>query len=386
MKVLIDCVPLTIGGGVQAAIALLANLAAQDRVVWRAVLPRRLKPALPAPLAADGRLIFVERRSQLDRLWLAGRLRQIEAAMAPDLVFTVFGPPFFRARARHLVGFAMPHVIYRRDPWMPRSSARDWLRRHIRIALFRQADHIVTETETARQRLAATAKISLDRISVVPNCCNPLLLSAHATPPPATSRFAILTPAAHYWHKQLELIPAIAAALENLDPALDAVVRLTLDPASAAWRAIASQADRLGVAGRVETLGTLKITDLPAAYSAAHAVLLPTLREISTAVYPEAFYFQRPLVTSDADFARELCGDAALYASARRAEAYAEALLRVAHEPRLAGRLVAAGKSRLAEAYPSPAGKFDMQLALMARIARAAPPAHGRLQPELAAP
>jgi glycosyltransferase involved in cell wall biosynthesis len=369
MKVLIDCVPLTVGGGVQVAIALLVNLAAQDKVTWRAVVPRKLMPVLPPELAGDERLIFVSRRSQFDRLWLSARLKLIEAALAPDVVFTVFGPPFFRARARHLVGFAMPHVLYERGPGMPPASLKDWLRRRIRIALFRRADHIVTETETARQRLAATAKIPLERISVVPNSYNPLLSSARATPPPASAPFSILTPSAHYWHKQLELIPAITAALKKLDPSLDTVFRLTLDPASAPWRAIAAQAARLGVVDRVETLGTLKVTDLPAAYNAAHAVLLPTLREVSTAVYPEAFFFQRPLVTSDLDFARELCGEAALFASAQRPEAYAQALLRVAREPGLTERLVASGKSHLTEAYPTPAEKFEAQLALMDRLA-----------------
>lgn len=78
---------------------------------------------------------------------------------------------------------------------------------------------------------------------------------------------------------------------------------------------------------------------------------------------------QRPLVTSDREFARALCGDAAVYADPLDAGAFAEALRRVLGDADLRTRLVGAGVVRLAEAYPSPEEKFGAQMALLGRVA-----------------
>ena len=158
MKVHIDCMPLTVGGGVQVAIGVLFGLADQSRVAWTAVVPTALRPMLPDNLAGDRRIRFVCRRSIADRVCLPPLLRRIEQDAAPDVVFTVFGPPLLKARSPHVVGFALPHLIYERDPEMPKPSlinrAGDVVRRHS----FRSADHLVVETATARERVLPCAR------------------------------------------------------------------------------------------------------------------------------------------------------------------------------------------------------------------------------------
>jgi glycosyltransferase involved in cell wall biosynthesis len=369
MKVLADCVPVLTGGGVQVAIAFLSGLRGQSEIEWSAVLPSQVLKALPQDLAADRHIIAVGRRSQLDRLWLTDRLHRIEREAAPDAVFTIFGPPFFRSRAPQLVGFALPNLIYKRDALMPRAALKDRLGDWLRCRLFRRADHLVTETETARQRLAQRLDVPLSRISVIPNSVNPLLKRPAGLDAPRLGPFAVLVPSAYYWHKNLEIVPIVAAEMRRRDPGLDFVFRFTLDPGSPEWIALAGSAQTLGAGSHITTLGVVKITALASAYAAASAVYLPSLREVSTAVYPESFFFRRPLVAADMDFARELCGDAALFVPPRNAAAAAEQLVELAHSEALKARLIAAGERRLAEAYPAPATKLQMQLDLLKRLA-----------------
>ena len=369
MKVLVDCIPLSVGGGVQVAIALLANLAAQDSVQWQAVLPDGMKPALPQHLLDDGRLRFLEKRSQLSRLILPHQLHTLVRETAPDVVFTVFGPQFFRAKVPHLVGFALPHLIYDRDPEMPSAQFVVRAADRVREATFRRADHLVVETQTASERLSERLGVDPGRISVVPNSPNPLLKRDSDLGRGTMQPFAVLVPSAYYWHKNLEILPAVAAAIRQLRPGLAFEFRLTLPADGPDWRRIAALADNLGVGDAVKTLGVLKITELSAAYRGASAVLLPTSREVSTAVYPESFFFCRPLVTSDMDFAHELCGDAALFASVRDAEAYARHLIELATRPELRNQLVQAGERQLARGYPVPREKFRMQLDLLEKVA-----------------
>ena len=372
MKVHIDCMPLTVGGGVQVAIGVLFGLADQSRVAWTAVVPTALRPMLPDNLAGDRRIRFVCRRSIADRVCLPPLLRRIEQDAAPDVVFTVFGPPLLKARSPHVVGFAMPHLIYERDPEMPKLSlinrAADLARRYS----FRSADHVVVETATARERVSRRLGIDSARVSVISNSRNPLLRRL-PDPEGRTRRiFAILIPSAYYWHKNLELVPKVAAALQQLQPSFDFVFRFTLSKASREWQAILSDATRLGVGDRLVTLGVIRISDLAAAYRDACVVYLPTLREISSAVYPESFFFRRPLITTDMDFARELCADAALLVEPRNPVAAASALLSLAQSPALARSLVAAGEQRLLATYPTPGEKFEMQIDLLSRVASTA--------------
>jgi SAM-dependent methyltransferase/glycosyltransferase involved in cell wall biosynthesis len=371
LKVLVDCVPLTVGGGVQVAIGLLAGLKGQSGVLWGAVVPRAMRPALPPALAEDRRITFVNRRFQPDRVWLTPLLHEIERGVAPDVVFTVFGPSFFRPYAPHLVGFAMPHLIYDREADMPAQTLVGRTGDRLRCLLFRQADHLVVETAAARARLAARLAIDLARISVIPNSPNPLLSRLPDEPVTPGGPFVILIPGAYYAHKNLEIVPTVAAAMRRLAPNLRFVFRFTLPVEAPEWRRIRADAERQGVGDRLATLGIVRITDLARAYRDASAVYLPTLREVSTAVYPESFLFRRPLVTTDMDFAHDLCGEAALLVPPRDAGVTAARLVELAGSPQLAARLITAGERQLAAGYPTPEGKFNMQLELIAKVAEA---------------
>ena len=372
MKLLVDCMPLSTGGGVQVAIAFLDGLSRRRDIDWSAVLPAGMKSVMPANLVADGRRItFLAKSSLVDILRANRCLHAIVQADNPDVVFTVFGPAYFKANAPHLVGFALPNLIYDRDGVLHRDfRAIDRIADFARRAMVRWADYFVVETETVRHRLAKGLGIDDTRISVIGNSVNPLLERHPPEPVPASGRFGILVPSAYYRHKNLEILPEIAALLVRHAPGLDFEFRLTLDPTSAPWKRLTEAAAQRSVADRLTTLGVLPLDQLARAYREASAVLLPTLREASTAVYPESFHFRRPLLTSDLDFAHELCGGAALYADPASPADFAGQLARIAAEQGLAAELVDKGVIRLATTYPTPEQKFEQQLALLARVAR----------------
>jgi glycosyltransferase involved in cell wall biosynthesis len=333
-------------------------------------VPTQMEAALPPEILADPRIILVTKGSPFNRMGLHKTLMAIERAFAPDVVFTVFGPAYFRARAPHVVGFALPYLIYERDGPIPAATPVERLGDWLRCVMLRQADHLVVETQTVRDRLARRLRIDPTQISVIGNSVNPLLVRhAEAASTPLGS-FNFLIPSAYYLHKNLEIVPRVAAALRGLDPDLDFAFRLTLKPDSAHWQALAEQARQLGVADRLINLGVLPLEDLAHAYREASAVFLPTLREASTAVYPESFYFKRPLVTSDMDFARELCGDAALFVAPLAPEEIAFRLIGLVRSPAMRMRLVKAGVQQLSRTYPKAKDKFAMQLAILGAVAR----------------
>ena len=259
MILLVDCMPLSCGGGVQVAIAFLVNLHKTSDVTWRAVVPEALRPLFPRELRSDSRVVFLEKNSHVDRILLRNALRKIESAISPDVVFTVFGPAYFRARAPHVVGFALPHLIY--GP-IGRPTLSGSLVNWLRASSLRRANMLVVETETVRGRLAARLGFDQSRITVVGNSVNPLLLLPSATAEPMPGRFRILIPSSYYTHKNLEITPVVAAAMRCINPDLDFEFQFTLDPSSIHWQKIMRLAVRLGVARYLVTLGVLPLARL----------------------------------------------------------------------------------------------------------------------------
>ncbi|MDZ4690007.1 glycosyltransferase [Terricaulis sp.] len=353
--------PLSKGGGIQVADALLQNLRAQSRIDWMAVVPNNAsKLALPK----DPRYVTLPKRSPLDVLNSRFLLAEIEKRYRPDLVFTVFGPPYYRSSAPHLVGFALPRLIY---PSAVPLSAIERAKDRVRSALLRRADQFVVETEVVRQLLATRLCVALHSIAVIGNSLNPTIASMTPQPLPATDSPKILVPAAYYPHKNLDFVPLVAASMASLVPGIKFEFQLTLPASSPEWANIRRSAQALGVAEHVRTLGALSLDELSAAYVSCSLVFLPTLLEASTAVYPEAFHFRRPLVTSDLSFAKELCGPAAEYTSPRDPNAAASSILRVLEPSPIRELLVERGIKQLAN-YPSPEQKFTLQVELFESI------------------
>lgn len=94
-------------------------------------------------------------------------------------------------------------------------------------------------------------------------------------------------------------------------------------------------------------IGKVDVSECPYLYEQCDIMFMPTLMECFTATYPEAMRMRVPIVTTDLEFARGLCGDAACYYSAIDAKAAAEAIHKVATQKEYARKLVENGLNQL---------------------------------------
>jgi glycosyltransferase involved in cell wall biosynthesis len=322
---------------------------------------------------------------------LAGRgtrraLLEIERRFRPDVVYSIFGPAYVRFRSPHLMGFAVgwvthanPHA-WRAFPSLP-SRALHWAWcRHVAFWT-RYADQWVVEARVAADGLSRVLGVPRDRIHVVPNTYSEPYARARDTgvlPNPRMARehpsdVHLLVFTRWYPHKNLELVPPVAAALRRRDPARRYRFFLTFDTSSSHWRRIHREAQRLGVDDRVVNLGPVPVAEGPGLFAAADGVFLPTLLETYTATYPEAMCSRRPIVTTDLPFARDICGDAALYAPPNDAEGAAEQIARLAGSEAVRDELVLRGEARLRDGI-TPMQAYDRFLGIIE--AMAARPAH----------
>jgi glycosyltransferase involved in cell wall biosynthesis len=105
----------------------------------------------------------------------------------------------------------------------------------------------------------------------------------------------------------------------------------------------------LGLANDVLFTGYVDDADLPALYSAAACVLMPSLYEGFGLPMLEAMACAAPVISSTASSLPEIGGDAALYTSPHDDEAFAAAIHLVLTQPALADALRARGLARAQE-------------------------------------
>jgi glycosyltransferase involved in cell wall biosynthesis len=105
--------------------------------------------------------------------------------------------------------------------------------------------------------------------------------------------------------------------------------------------------DALGISAWVKWLGWVDPEVLPTLYQMAEALLLPSLFESYGLPIAEAMASGCPVLTADRFGTKEIAGDAALLVNPESVEAIAAGMQRLANEPELRGRLIAAGAERV---------------------------------------
>jgi glycosyltransferase involved in cell wall biosynthesis len=380
VRVLLNTTNLVKGGALQVATALIAEILADPQDIdWHFALSsnvraevRKLTGRLPSNSIEFPASPAKDRVVRREVLALADRLQ-------PDAVFTVFGPAFVQFRQLHLLGCATPWVTnstwlsYQTLPTL-REKLHMWGWSQYCGWWLRQADAWVTESPAVQDGMWRRLKLPKEQIGVVSNSCSqPYFTQAQRTPFPAPGqKIRLLCFSAPYVHKCIDLIPQTAAALAARLPHCDFEFVVTLPHDDALWHQIDTEARRLGVARRVVNRGPIAVADGPALYRDCHVCFMPTVLECFTATYPEAMAMGLPIVTSDLDFARAVCDDAALYFPPRNPPSAAEQLQRLLTSPTEWTRLVDRGKQVL-QGLPKPRQKYDGYVALLERLVKGEP-------------
>jgi glycosyltransferase involved in cell wall biosynthesis len=154
----------------------------------------------------------------------------------------------------------------------------------------------------------------------------------------------------YYPHKNLEA--AIRLFRECRDELRDVVLVTTIDARLPGAARFLRDVKRYGLEDHIVNVGPVPHDELAAYYENADAFFMPTLLETFCIPYLEAMCFELPVLTSDLDFAHEVCGQAALYFDPWDARSMRDTILRLRADAALRGTLVAAGQERLRRDFP----------------------------------
>lgn len=150
----------------------------------------------------------------------------------------------------------------------------------------------------------------------------------------------------YYGHKNIELIVETfrnyKERLKNISVCL--TISAEQDPNA---RKLIKQIRKFRLEDMIKCVGPVFQGDIGKLFAKHNCLLFPTLMESFGATYLEAMHFGLPIITSDLDFAHEMCGRAALYINPWSPDALAEALIYLRDNPQERIRLVKLGKNQL---------------------------------------
>jgi glycosyltransferase involved in cell wall biosynthesis len=381
--ILLNATTINKGGGIQAVVSFICLIIDQfqwndgDRWIFAVSGEVRDQLAGFGHALRDGIDICLDCSPARDRR--SRRLLREFAGERADLVFTFFGPAYISFRCPHICGVA--------DPWVTHSTRLAYSRlptlaEKLRTALFvvyksmwfRRADCWVVEHEAARAGLINRIRLPAENIYVVSNNCSQAYLDEKAVTEPRAlqSRIRILTFAANYPHKCLDLVPQIAAELVREFNINNVQFVLTVPAQEYLKSTIAIRARMLGVERYICNTGYVPLKDGPALYRSCDIVLMPSVLETFSATFPESMNMGLPIVTSNLEYARSVCRDAAIYFEPLDTGDAARLLASLVKDHELRARLIAAGYKRVRD-FPSPLEKYSQFKDIVDRLLMTAP-------------
>ena len=220
----------------------------------------------------------------------------------------------------------------------------------------RQADRVLTVSESARREVTAAFGVPESEVDVVSEAAaghfKPLadrsviasVLEAYGIPigPPLILAVGGISP-----HKNL---PVLLQALARLGPEPHVVIvgDHTHDSFLTCFRDLKEESARLGLTGRVTFTGFVPDEDLVALYNAAQVLALPSLAEGFGLPAMEAMACGLPVAASRRGSLPEIVGEAGVFFDPLDPEDMAEALQRPLGDEELRASLSAAGLARAA--------------------------------------
>lgn len=254
-----------------------------------------------------------------------------------DFIFN-FGDIIIPTRVRQVYLFDWAYAVYPESTLWRSMRWKDWLVRKTKVWMIRRyidrPDTVIAQTRNIKNRLEKL--FHLRNVVVIPNA-----VSFQA--PPATDvqqfdlpgdRFKMLVLANYAPHKNFGVLLEVGKIIQARKLPYCIVTTLAEDPGQPGEEFRRAVRERR-LEDVIRNLGRITPEQVPLAYAQCDALLSPTLLESYGLTYVEAMHFGRTILTSDFDFAHDVCGEAAFYFDPFRAESVLEAMESAYRQPEL---------------------------------------------------
>ena len=262
-----------------------------------------------------------------------------------DVVFTVFGPCRWVPKILHVCGFARAQLLMPESPYYTQMGFLQKLKcnMHNKVLGYffkRSAKIFYSENEMISQRVRSSFDTKCYTITNFYNQVfdNKKLWRSHILPD--YDGTTLLTISAVYPHKNLNISIKIAQYLKDKYP--DFKCRFVFTATKEEFSPIESSLMKYFC-----FIGRVDVSECPSLYQQCDIAFQPSLLECFTATYPEAMRMERPILTTNLQFAKGLCGEAAIYYEPTDYKEAAELIYKLATDEKLKQKLVENGLIQL---------------------------------------
>jgi len=283
-------------------------------------------------------------------------LPHVLETLKPDVLWSLNLGAYRRLQVPSVLSVHNSHQVYPRE--FARLHPGSWLRVNALRFFFRRSlsasDAVLVQTALMGDYIRALRE-SPARIKVVPKAVEteddiameelPAEVQSRMRAGKAERWFTFLYVSTFVPHKNHKLLLDVCGLLRSRK---EVKARIVVTVSEEELRACGGESVFSFVReGYLVPLGWVGKKHLRALYDASDACLMPSLLESLSSAHLEAMHWGKPQISSDLPFARDLCGDAALFVHPHRAPDWVEAMEQVMSEPVCRERLIAAGHSRM---------------------------------------
>jgi glycosyltransferase involved in cell wall biosynthesis len=374
MKFIINTTNLQSGGALQVALSLLEEWKLFEAKDEFHIL---LSPQLEGLLVTEKfpqhfhfyRFKTNPTQSLLSTFTFYKQLQKKEAQIKPDAVFTIFGPALWTPKSPHLVGFANGYYLFEDARFIQENICANIVKKiqfKVRKSILfyqlkKESSYCWVETMAAKQRLAMAIQKDAKEISVIGNTYSQHIQKSTRAKQPNSS-FKLLYLSAYYEHKNFEIIAQVITILKQKKRNCTFILTLPKGRFEAIFR-------KSKDTQYLQNLGPVHPHECKPIYEQADAVFMPSMLETFSANYPEAMKMELPMICSDFDFSRAICGEAALYFDAHDPENIANKIIELMDNKVLQEQLIQSGKKRLEE-IETPESRAQKLMQLLTQIAQ----------------
>lgn len=261
-------------------------------------------------------LVFVKKPNALKSLyWYLYGIPKIIIKRNINLVLNFGDIPIKTKFCKQIFYFDWPHAIYPESAAWKRFSIVTLISKKIKLLIFKflfnYIDHVIAQTNTAVNRLKVYYPKShytvlnnpVSRFSVAEETVN---VSFNK------SNFYLFFLTRYYEHKNLESIIPLAKIIKKNCDNIKILITVEKNHGHGARKLLQNiELNRLKEI--IINVGEISLGQVTFLYKKIDALFMPTLLESFSGTYIESMYFEKPILTSDIDFAKEICGNGAIY-------------------------------------------------------------------------
>ncbi|MBR4918817.1 MAG: glycosyltransferase [Bacteroidales bacterium] len=349
MRLLVNASNLGPGGATQVADSFCSSLDRFSDIQFVVVLTPQMKNIAEKIIGYENVKTVVYQIHNTWRSYLFARDKFLDNLVESeniDMVFSIFAPTWWTPRKPHLCGFALAHLIMPESPYFKTLHFKQRLKQALmnKILTFyywRSSKYYYTENPMVTERVHKL--LHCRRVYTITNYYNQIFDQPENQVYKKMTSFdgvTLLTITSAYPHKNLSIAIDIANNLKVKHP--DFKFRFVFTIKETEYPSLPNEVkDNFLFIGRVD------ISECPSLYEQCDIAFQPTLLECFTATYPESMRMNKPIVTTDLEFARGLCGDAAIYYDPLSAEDASEKIYFLANNKNMQLLLASKGKEQL---------------------------------------